>query len=205
MEYSIIPRAELAVNRWSGGTTTQLAIGPAGASYAARDFTWRVSSATIEDEESDFTPLSGYTRILMVLDGGISLIHEHGQPVPLGRFEQARFPGSVPTRSCGCATDFNLMMREGLEGSVEALHIPPGEKTTVAVPASEWARHSEVYYVLRGKVSATLPGGTALTADEGSVLTVHCGNGDAGAEISLAAIPAESEAVVIRAGVLYNG
>ena len=42
---------------WSDGTTTQLLIAPEGAHYAARDFLWRVSSATVELDESDFTPL----------------------------------------------------------------------------------------------------------------------------------------------------
>lgn len=41
---------DYAVSRWSGGTTTQLAIFPPGASYADRDFLWRVSSAAVEDD-----------------------------------------------------------------------------------------------------------------------------------------------------------
>ena len=57
-----------AVSRWSGGTTTQLAISPANALYADREFLWRVSSAVVELPESDFTPLPDYDRILMILE-----------------------------------------------------------------------------------------------------------------------------------------
>ena len=42
--------ADYRSSRWSGGTTTELAIAPAGADYGARDFLWRVSSATVELE-----------------------------------------------------------------------------------------------------------------------------------------------------------
>ena len=45
------------VSSWSGGTTTQVGIAPAGAVYASRDFMWRVSSATVDLEVSDFTAL----------------------------------------------------------------------------------------------------------------------------------------------------
>ena len=48
---------DYAVSRWSGGTTTQIALFPPESSYAGRDFLWRVSSAVVEDGESAFTPL----------------------------------------------------------------------------------------------------------------------------------------------------
>ena len=35
---------DYAVSRWSGGTTTQIALFPPESSYAGRDFLWRVSS-----------------------------------------------------------------------------------------------------------------------------------------------------------------
>ena len=48
---------DFVTTTWSGGKTTQLAIAPDGASYAERAFLWRISSATVELEASDFTPL----------------------------------------------------------------------------------------------------------------------------------------------------
>ena len=55
--------ADFVTSTWSGGTTTQLAIAPEGAVYAERSFLWRVSSATVELETSDFTPLPDYNRL----------------------------------------------------------------------------------------------------------------------------------------------
>ena len=71
------------VSRWSGGTTTQLAIYPVNALYADREFLWRVSSAVVELPESDFTPLSDYDRILMILEGELSLSHDGGEEYTL--------------------------------------------------------------------------------------------------------------------------
>ena len=47
---------QFVVSQWTGGKTTQLAISPKEAVYADREFLWRLSSATVELEESDFTP-----------------------------------------------------------------------------------------------------------------------------------------------------
>ena len=55
--------------KWSGGLTTQLGIAPEGAVYADRDFLWRLSSATVEDAESDFTALPDYERLISTLEG----------------------------------------------------------------------------------------------------------------------------------------
>ena len=204
MKYTITCRAELATARWSGGTTTQLAIWPPEASYAARNFTWRASSATIEDEESEFTPLPGYTRILMVLDGALTLTHGSGDSVALKRFGQTRFQGSMPTRSRGRATDFNLMFRTGADGFVEALRIPASGNQVITIQTTAYTHHGEVFYACDGEVAATFPDGETVVIREGGLLVVHCDNGDADAEILFAGLPTGSDAVVIRAVVFHN-
>lgn len=103
---------EYAVSRWSGGTTTQIAIASAGAVYAERDFLWRVSSATVELETSDFTPLPDYERFLSTLRGTIRLTHGE-EALELNPGSVHRFDGGAPTRSEGTCTDFNLMLRKG--------------------------------------------------------------------------------------------
>ena len=109
------------ISRWSGGTTTQLAIFPAEAVYADRNFLWRVSSAVVELPESDFTPLPDYDRILMILNGTLSLSHDGGEEYTLRPLEQTAFDGASHTFSRGQVTDFNLMMRKGrCTGRVEA-------------------------------------------------------------------------------------
>ena len=114
---------------WSGGTTTQLLIAPEGAHYAARDFLWRVSSATVELDESDFTPLPEYERLIATLRGGITLMHNGGAPICLQPYEVHAFSGGDRTHSTGRCTDFNLMLRRGqAEGSMEAVFLGAGEE-----------------------------------------------------------------------------
>ena len=69
--------------KWSGGLTTQLGIAPEGAVYADRDFLWRLSSATVEDTESDFTALPDYERLISTLEGTIELNHNGGEKLTL--------------------------------------------------------------------------------------------------------------------------
>lgn len=58
-EIKVITKEQQKTSTWSGGTTTQLAIYPEDADYGKRNFTWRLSSATVEAEESVFTSLPG--------------------------------------------------------------------------------------------------------------------------------------------------
>lgn len=109
----LLDPAEYAASLWSGGTTTQIAIAPAGALYADRDFLWRVSSATVELGVSDFTPLPNYERVLSTLRGTIRLSHGGGEPLELAPGSVHRFDGGASTRSEGVCTDFNLMLRKG--------------------------------------------------------------------------------------------
>ena len=57
-----LTETDYKVGLWSGGSTTELFIWPEGADYGKREFTLRVSSARVDLEESDFTPLQGAWR-----------------------------------------------------------------------------------------------------------------------------------------------
>lgn len=123
------------VSQWSGGTTTQLAIEPPGACYGDRSFLWRLSSATVELPESDFTPLPDYHRILMILRGNLQLSHDGGGEISLGELDQDRFDGASLTKSRGRVVDFNLMLRKGVcEGKVQAKALSPGEVWSGCAP-----------------------------------------------------------------------
>ena len=76
MEWRHFTRAQYVTTAWSGGTTTQLAIAPEEAVYAERDFLWRLSSAQVELEHSDFTPLPDYNRLISVLNWSLKLGRE---------------------------------------------------------------------------------------------------------------------------------
>ncbi len=125
------------VGLWSGGSTTELFIWPEGADYSKREFTLRVSSARVDLEESDFTPLMGVTRYITPLTGGFTLIHPGCAPVIMGPLaEPYRFSGEIPTHCLGKATDFNLMLK-GVEGEMalcrEEWQIRPGFNCLYAV------------------------------------------------------------------------
>ena len=105
--------AEYWISQWSGGTTTEIFIWPEGASYAAREFSLRISSATVELEESDFTPLPGVERYITPLEGGFTLTHPGTSPVVLTALAAPyRFSGQISTHCVGKATDFNLMLKD---------------------------------------------------------------------------------------------
>ena len=123
---------------WSGGTTTQLLIAPTGATYTARDFLWRVSSATVELDESDFTALPDYERLIATLRGGITLTHDGGAPIKLRPYEVHAFSGGERTHSLGRCTDFNLMLRRGqADGSMEAVFLDAGERRALTTEGAE--------------------------------------------------------------------
>lgn len=109
---------------WSGGTTTQIAIAPRDASYGQRDFLWRISSAAVEQEQSTFTPLPDYDRLLATLEGEIQLEHAGGGSTLLKPLQIHAFDGADPTVSCGRCRDFNLMLRKGrAKGEMKALRL----------------------------------------------------------------------------------
>ena len=132
-----ITEKDYLTTAWSGGTTTQIAISPADAVYADRDFLWRVSSAEVALETSDFTPLPDYRRLISTLRGEIILTHNDSAPVTLRPFEVHVFDGADRTRSTGRCTDFNLMLRKGqADGRMDAVPLPEKERL-IADPRCE--------------------------------------------------------------------
>jgi environmental stress-induced protein Ves len=98
-----------------GGTTTEIAVFPAGAGLDA--FDWRVSMARVESG-GPFSLFPGIDRTLALLDGdGINLTVGGAIPVALtARSEPLPFPADVPTHATltgGPVTDLNVMTRRG--------------------------------------------------------------------------------------------
>ena len=153
MEWKLLTREDYATTNWSGGTTTQLSIAPKGAVYADRDFLWRLSSATVELDHSDFTPLPDYNRFLSVLEGEIQLKIDADEPVPVSPGKVVAFDGGVPVESWGQCVDFNLMVRKGKgEGCVVELRREEDFEETVTPGAGN---RSLAVYCVSG--SASLP------------------------------------------------
>jgi environmental stress-induced protein Ves len=150
-----LKQADYRVSSWSGGTTTQLAIWPPEAVYAERDFLWRISSATVELELSDFTPLPDYERLIATLEGEIVLTHNGGAPLTLRPWEVHAFSGADATRSVGRCRDFNLMLRRGrAEGRMEALCL---EGEPLVLPAGP-AREQSLLFCAAGSCAIDAPG-----------------------------------------------
>ena len=114
----IIKEKDFNTNAWSGGTTTELFIYPPEATYAKRDFGFRISSAVVEDKESLFTDFSGYMRRLMILEGEISLQIENKE-VRMPPYKEVAFSGADKVRSFGECVDFNVIYRPEYKARVE--------------------------------------------------------------------------------------
>ena len=163
-------------SRWSGGTTTEIAIAPTGARYAERDFLWRVSSAVVELDESDFTALPAYGRLIATLEGEICLSHDGGDWIRLRPLQVHAFDGAESTRCLGRCRDFNLMLRKGrAEGSMEAL--APDGPLTLPAAAAEGPPETRLLYCAAGTCSVAdgrrrerlLPGEALLTDGTGAL------------------------------------
>ena len=159
---------------WSGGTTTQLWIWPEDADYAKRNFIWRVSTARVECEESEFTHLPGIERCLMILEGGVTLHHRDHYDKELKRYDQDNFSGDWHTVSRGCAKDFNLMTSAG-EGRVQVAEIDAETETILTLKplVDAWREVSELFYVTDGDLMLRLPDGTAEELNCGDTIMFH--------------------------------
>lgn len=162
MNWTLLTQAQYSVTSWSGGTTTQLAISPADAVYADRDFLWRLSSARVELEHSDFTPLPDYNRLLSVLDGTLELKAGEGARFPLPALTVYAFDGGTPVESWGQCTDFNLMLRKDrCRGNLQALTLAPGAACTWTPAMSAPCRRDAAVYCVSGTLALPEAGQTA--------------------------------------------
>ncbi len=109
MKISIVPPAHFLTSQWSGGSSTQLYISPANATYTERNFELRISTAKVAVMKSTFTTLPGTQRKLMILEGEINLTHNGQLSKHLKPFDVANFSGDWKTSAIGTCTDFNVM------------------------------------------------------------------------------------------------
>ena len=139
MNDSIIVRTEkdYKVSKWSGGDTTELYLYPENGDYRSGNFQLRISSATVEADRSEFTSLPGVDRYLMIFQGHLDMIHGEKEKVSLEPYEVDHFDGGVPTVSYGKVVDFNLMLKNGARGRMEALCLETGQEWKVTPEKDE--------------------------------------------------------------------
>lgn len=108
---------------WSGGKTTELFISPESAEFSARNFDIRISTATVESQESTFTDLTGYKRYLLILSGDFEVRHVGKYIKKLSRFEEDFFDGSWSSEGKGIVQDFNIIYnpKYNLECSIKTI------------------------------------------------------------------------------------
>ncbi|UTC66351.1 MULTISPECIES: HutD family protein [unclassified Treponema] len=110
---------DFKTSNWSGGTTTELFIYPREADYQKRNFLFRLSSATVDLDRSDFTPLPGFFRFISPLNGDLKISHDEKNFTKLKPYEVYAFEGGAKTVSMGRVRDFNLMVKEGIQTEVK--------------------------------------------------------------------------------------
>ena len=138
----VIRHAELRASPWKngGGSSTELAVSPAGAGFA--DFDWRLSLATIS-KNGPFSLFPGVDRSLALVDGPSAVLDLDGTHIELGPDQPLiTFRGEAAVTATvqgGASTDFNVMtrrarchhrlLRHAVCGSAELL--PAGELNVV--------------------------------------------------------------------------
>lgn len=119
---TLLKSNDFQVSDWSGGKTKQLYLSPPTGHYSKRDFDYRLSTATVELAESQFSDLSGFHRILMSLDHTLHLHDASRQEeTVLAPFTPYFFEGSDSITSRGTCTDFNLIYSDHYQGQMLAI------------------------------------------------------------------------------------
>ncbi|GIQ60041.1 hypothetical protein Flavo103_31770 [Flavobacterium collinsii] len=111
MNLHLLPKENCKAAVWSGGLTYEYMIYPKTANYADRDFTFRISSATIEQEPSVFTQFKGYHRYLVMLDNGLDIEINQEKKI-YEQFEIMEFNSNDAVTSYTKGMDFNWMVSE---------------------------------------------------------------------------------------------
>lgn len=166
----IIRKSELTASKWSGGTTTELFIYPENSGYASRDFDFRISTATVETDRSEFTDLSGYQRILCVLTGELTMKYQTESGIEssfeLLPLEQASFPGALKIIGLGKVTDFNIIYKPEYHASAEVIRYTENDEEQLTLTEDRC-----FIWVIEGELFT--PSG-ACKADELYVVEQNC-------------------------------
>lgn len=123
MKVTIIKEDEALTSVWAGGIGKQYYIFPNSASFAARDFSIRLSMAiATSDEEAKFTPLDNITRHLIVLDGTSKISHKGRYDIVMHPYQEIDvFDGGWETFGKGKITDFNMQLGKNVHGKMSVV------------------------------------------------------------------------------------
>lgn len=169
MSFSIISADKFNTINWSGGTSTQLYIYPETADYGLRNFDFRLSTAKVEVEKSNFTSLPGVSRKIMILDGEIEISHNNQYTKTLKKFESDKFEGEWQTSSVGICTDFNLMTQGKTKGELSSLVLLKEQKIDFAITDKQ---ATIFIYLYTGKIAFNNEGNDYIL-NQGELLIIE--------------------------------
>lgn len=189
MNIDIYKSEDFKISKWSGGSTTELYIHPSAATYAAGNFSFRISSATVEIEKSDFTILPGVSRQLMVLKGSIKVSHKNHHEIQLNKMEIDFFEGNWETSAVGTCVDFNLMTKGNTSGKISSDCVSANKSLNFQLDATcEFI----IFYLYEGNMQCYF-GTEKLNLNQGELMVIHHPRNE---EIELKSLENSSVAVV---------
>ena len=173
--YKIIRKNKARKTVWSGGTVSELFIYPENAEFKDRDFIFRISTATVDVERSDFTFFDGYSRIIMTLDNEFILTHNDGEKVVLSRYQPHVFYGGDKTTSSGKVNDYNLIMKTGVcSGDVLGMSITNGSVVYPRKGNDPCDEKFEIVYCAKGRLTFKV-NDVKHRIDQGDILMIDHG------------------------------
>ncbi len=98
----------MITTKWPGGKTSQIYISPESRVFGKDAFDFRISLATVEKQETTYTPFPDVMRNLLVVDGKITLVSMN-ESIQLSPGDRYIFSGSDHLQCFGTSTNFNLM------------------------------------------------------------------------------------------------
>jgi environmental stress-induced protein Ves len=169
MKSNIYSLNDFKTKQWSGGNTTELYIFPPTADFGKGNFDFRISTATVEVEKSNFTALPNVSRHLMVLEGEITIAHKNHHSVHLTTNDIDSFKGDWETTSIGTCVDFNLMTTENTKGNLSSISINSNKRIQSSLVSTN---EFYIYYVAQGTLEFDL-NSEVKKLNQGELLVIH--------------------------------
>lgn len=114
MKITKISKDVLIPTIWNGGETFEYFIFPKNSSYVNRDFSFRISAATINKVPSTFTKFKNYQRFLVMMDSDLH-INNNGKEEHYTPNDVFKFDSESDITSYTKGNDFNLMVRNDID------------------------------------------------------------------------------------------
>jgi len=172
----IITKDKIKTSNWSGGTTNEIYIYPENSNYKSLDFSWRISSATVDLEHSTFTSLPNIYRYITTLEGSMDLCHNKGPLTHLEPFEIHGFSGDFNTESFGKVIDFNLMLGPGCDGVMDTLKLTDDSSLKLKLNSrkNKYSCHNYIFFSPNSDLSFTIDGNNIFLPKNDTLIIEDC-------------------------------